>query len=450
MCLFEREGWIMIKMNQQRVMVTSSWALAFATFIVPHTALAEPGNSYVGITSGGPIAAPDRIASDDLRDLATSAQLSSENDIISANFSLDLTISGRQKISEESDATGNAVTFVSARSTNLSIKASLPLNGTKDGDFVDFKTFGNDGKLTIGFNTYNAKFVSPFATLPDLAQFARGCIVHAGKDWVSGPQRGSLQKVDAVLDAYDASQTTIGSIPARLEAAAKATAADGDSGFGASALAYCKVGGGAKVGNANDYLRFAKEAGGNPNFSPAAWRRRYLDPQNTVFFGGEASFGYNRFSVVNRTTISTVTVDRVGFDVSARAGLILGNSGTVLMASGGFTRTYSAKDLVDVCSAPDPSGKTTCVNGQDGAPDRSETGYGAVSVRKVLLRNSVGEPILGIRPSVTYILKDKDWQFELPVYLQRNEKGGLDAGVKLIYNTGRDKIGLGAFVGTSF
>lgn len=435
----------MIKKKQQRALLTSAWALALAAFIVPHAALAEPGNSYVGITSGGPIEAPDRIASDDLRDLTTSAQLSSENDVISANFSLDLTVSGRQTISEE-----NGVTFVSARSTNLAVKANLPLNGTKDGDFVDFKTFGNDGKLTIGFNTYNAKFVSPFATLPDLAQFARGCIIHAGKDWLSGPQLGSPEKVEAVLDAYDASKAVYGSIPPRLEAAAKATAADGDSGFGAYALAYCKVGGGAKVGNANHYLRFAKEAGGNPNFSPAAWRRRYFDPQNTFFLGGEASFGYNRFSVVNRTTISTARVDRVGFDVSARAGLILGNSGTVLMASGGFTRTYTAKDLVDVCSAPDPSGKTTCVNGQDGFPDRSETGYGTVSVRKVLLRNSVGEPILGIRPSVTYILDDKDWQFELPVYLQRNDKGGLDAGVKLIYNTGKDKVGLGAFVGTSF
>ena len=68
----------------------------------------------------------------------------------------------------------------------------------------------------------------------------------------------------------------------------------------------------------------------------------------------------------------------------------------------------------------------------------------------VVLRNKDGEPTLGIRPSATYILEDKDWQFELPVYFQRSSTGGLDAGVKGIYNTGQQDFGIGAFVGLSF
>lgn len=432
-----------MKTEFTRSLSSAGFVLAILGCAVPANANGDAGNSYVGITSGGPIAAEDRIASDDLSDTKTSAQISSDNDLISANFSLDMTSTGFRKISTD----GRFITF---NTSNFSVKASIPLNKSEDHSAVDFKTFGNDGKLTFGFNTYRAKFVSPFATLPDLAQFAEGCIAFAGKDWVGGPLRGSPEKVDMVLKEYEGSATKFGSIGARLEAASTATKTDENGGFGAYALEFCKVGGSGKIGNDNDYIRFAKESADNPNFSPSAWRRRYFDPQNTVFWGGEASLGYNRFSIVNRTTVSSSRIDRLGFDVSGRVGLIVGNSGTVILLSGGFVRSYKAKDVVDVCGPPDLSGKTVCVNGQDGTPDRTQTGYGTLSVRKVLLRNRFGEPILGVRPSVTYIKEDKDWQFELPVYLQRSDKGGLDAGVRLIYNTGNDKFGLGAFVGTSF
>ena len=41
-------------------------------------------------------------------------------------------------------------------------------------------------------------------------------------------------------------------------------------------------------------------------------------------------------------------------------------------------------------------------------------------------------------------------QFELPVYLQRSDSGGLDAGIKATYNTGKSKFAVGAFVGLPF
>lgn len=61
-------------------------------------------------------------------------------------------------------------------------------------------------------------------------------------------------------------------------------------------------------------------------------------------------------------------------------------------------------------------------------PAAERRGYASVNLRKVLLRN---------------------W-FELPVYLQRSDDGGLDAGVRAIFNTGSDKFGLGAFIGEPF
>ncbi len=411
-------------------------AVALITLVAPGTAYADANAGYVGITSGGAIKSEDRIASDDLRDIDASAQISSENEVLSANFSLDFSVSGQAKQSPDGRT-------YSVASHNFSVKASIPLNSTDEGALVDFKTFGNDGQLTIGFNSYKAKFISPYSTLPDLARFAGGCIAEASQDW-----KGDPAQVDQVQVAYEKSATEVGSIEARLGRARDATKDETDGGFGSAAFEYCRQGGTAGVGNANHYVRFASAAIGGQ--AARAWRGKYFNPQGTIFWGGEVSIGYNRYSILDRPTVSVGVKDRIGFDANARVGYVFGGEGMVLMASGGYTRSYKPKDVAEVCGPPDLSGNTTCVSGQDGLPDRAETGYATVSLRKVLLRNKQGQPILGVRPSVTYVFEDKAWQFELPVYLQRSDAGGLDAGVRVIFNTGSDKFGLGAFVGVPF
>ena len=411
----------------------------------PATGQTSKPPPYSGITSGGPIASPDRIASDDSRKVVTSAQIGTEDDIVSANFALDLTITSSPKRTTE-----DGVNFNSTGLVNVSIKGSVPLNPAAEGSQIDFKNFGENGKLTVGINVYRAKMVAPGSTLPSIGIFAKVCIDRTGKQWLesrlSGTRADDERQISEVTRRYETEISAgIPTLAALSRAASIPTAAD----FGAQANAACKLGGTAGIGNELDYARVYGEAAiGKGPF--AAWRKRYLSPQNSFFFGAEASIGYNRFSVADRTTVTVGVKDRVGFDINGRAGWVFGDAGMVLLASGGWTRSYKAKAEVEVCGPPDLSGNTTCIKGQDGLPDKSETAYATVSLRKVLLRNKDGQPIVGIRPSVTYVVEDKDWQFELPVYLQRSDTNGLDAGVRGIYNTGSKKFGLGAFVGVPF
>ena len=436
---------------QNRGAMRGGVGLAMSICLFAGPAYGQASNSYLGITSGGPIDAPDRIASDDIATVTSSAQISSADDTVSANFSLNATMVSNRKITTVRVGQDERQ-FVSAYTTNISVKASLPLNGASNNSLVDFKTFGNNGKLTIGFNSYHAKFISPFDTLPELSLMARGCIVEAGVQWRKKDRANNPAEIDTVLAAYNADLQVHGAISGALDVASKTTR---DDGFGPYTKKYCRVASdnvktddSAGVTNDNEYVIFGKQAIGPERAS--AFRRRYFDPQTTFFWGGELSLGYNRFSVAQRSTLSVQTVDRVGFDGNARAGWILGNAGTMVTFSAGYTRSYDAKDEVDVCGPTDALGNSICIHGQDGVPDRKSTGYGSASLRLVVLSNSSGQPIVGIRPSVTYVLEDKDWQFELPVYLQRSDAGGLDAGVKAIYNTGTDKVGLGAFVGVTF
>lgn len=429
-------------MSKSVCLRTSATAFAIATSAIclPGAALAEPREGYIGITGGGPIAAGDRVATDDLKDVAVDAQISSENEIVSASFALEVGFNGNARA-----AKGGKEYTVS--SYNLSLKASVPLNKAEDKAPIDFKTFGNDGKLTIGFNSYRAKFSDPFDKLPDLTQFAGGCILKAGKDW-SKSSEFDQETVDRAIAEFNDPKTGVRSISGRLDAVRQLTKDDPEGGFGKIAYEFCRIGGGAQVSNDDQYVMFAAATIGAPQ--ARSWRRKHYAAQGTFFWGGEASLGYNRFSVLDRGTLTNSINDRVGFDVNGRAGWIFGGAGTMVVLSVGYARSYEAKDVVEVCGPPDLSGNSRCEKGQDGLPKREDTAYGTASLRQVLLRNDKGQPILGIRPAVTYAFEDKAWQFELPVYLQRSESGGLDGGVRAIYNTGSKKFGIGAFIGVPF
>lgn len=414
-------------------------ALLLGTAIAP--AQAEGNHTYLQTTGGGSIAAPDRVASDDIKDVVTSAQIENENEVLTANFSLDLTVVGRAKAAGKSDDDR----YVTSRLTNLSVKVSVPMNKAEEGSLVDFKTFGNDGKLTVGFNSYRSSYDLPTTNLPVYGEMAGACLREAGETWREEKRIANEPGVEIMVGYLVGEVNQGGSIDGAMERASKL---DGVGDFGPYALAICKVNGTAKIRDDKDYVQFGEQALGKEGF--AKWKRSQSSPRPSFFFGAEASIGYNRFSVVNRTTVSVDVKDRVGFDANARAGWVFGSQGMVLLASGGYTRSYKPKDVAEVCGPPDLNGNTTCVSGQDGMPGREETAYASVSLRKVLLRNKQGQPILGVRPSVTYVFEDKAWQFELPVYLQRSDSGGLDAGVRAIFNTGSDKFGLGAFVGVPF
>ena len=54
---------------------------------------------------------------------------------------------------------------------------------------------------------------------------------------------------------------------------------------------------------------------------------------------------------------------------------------------------------------------------------------------------------MAIAPQVTYDTEDDEFLVEVPLYLQRNENSGLDAGIEFNYSSERDDFAVGFFVG---
>ena len=426
------------------VQILIATPLALAGSLLANTASAQsdsvPAPDYVGLTSGGSINASDTIPSSGFHDTYAKAQLSNEGEQISADFAYTLNHASPPK-GDQNTVTGS---FFS-----LSVKASIPLNGAKEGSQVDFKTFGNNGKLTVGFNYFRPTFVTAVQDYPVIVPAERRCIVLATNAWIKKGHNtpADQSKVDQILATFDKASTgnELGVFEMLDEATGLSPAEDT---VGAFVRQRCGKNSAYGIGDDSDIaLIYASDTLDPATY--AAWRRKH-QAEGTWYFGGEVSLGYNRFSVVDRPTLTLVNPSRVGFDANAHIGYIFPRANTMLLFEGGFTRAYTTQDTVDVCGPPDAQGRTTCINGQTGLPARMDTAYFGGSWRQVLLRNKYGQPVLGMKPSVTYIKEDKALQFALPIYFQRSESGGLDAGIKATYNTDKDKFAFGAFVGLPF
>ncbi len=418
--------------------------LLVAGVILAHPACAQtdpvPAPDYVELTSGGSINAPDTIPSSGFHNTNAAVQLSNEGDQINADFAFTLNHASAPKGSQQT-VTG---TFFS-----MSLKASLPLNGIKEGSQVDFKTFGNNGKLTLGFNFFKPTFVSAVQDYPVIVPAERRCIVVATNAWAKKGHDTAIDrnKADQIVAAFDkvSSDSELGV----FEMLDEATGVSPDDGTVAAFVRQrCGINPARGIRNDSDIaLRYASDTLDTAAYT--AWRRKHR-AEGTLYFGGEVSLGYNRFDVVDSPTLTLKRPERVGFDANAHIGYILPGASTMLLVEAGYTRAYTAQNVVDVCGPPDVQGHTTCVNGQDGLPTRKDTGYVGGSWRQVLLRNKYGQPVLGMKPSATYVFEDKAWQFALPVYFQRSDTGGLDGGIKATYNTDKRKFAIGAFVGLPF
>lgn len=416
---------------------------AFAGLMLAGAASAQTGKEaeqFTGLTSGGSLTAPDTIPSSGFKDTDAKAELSSEGDQVNANFAFTLNRGSAPHGDQET---------VSGTFFSLSLKASVPLNGNKEGSVVNFKTFGNNGKLTLGFNFFRPTYVTAVQDDGVIKTSERFCIVKASRAWAELGHDDAADRtaLDQILMAYDKARSDPDNGAFDLLDAATGLS-PGEGSLGSFVRQRC--GKSQESGLTNDE-RFAEIYAREALDAPAykAWRRKH-HAEGTFYFGGEVSIGYNRFSVINRPTLTLQHPDRVGFDGNGHVGYIFPRASTMLLVESGYTRTYAAQDKVDVCGPPNPQGQSICINGEGGLPTRKDTGYVGASWRQVLLRNSHDDPVLGMRPSATYIFEDKDWQFALPVYFQRNESGGLDAGVKATYNTGKKKFEVGAFVGLPF
>ena len=399
----------------------------------------------------GPIADDLRVAGLGYEELNADAQLSTSDGMVSADFSLDYNFAGAPRTIKT--AKGNVV-FGSY--TNVSVKASVPLNPVKQGSSVDFKNFGNNGHLTVNFNHFAPSFADPVELVPFKARFAETCLVEQAKEWTEHTQveggkvltpEQRLSQTTVVLGAFRGSDNADELWDERVSAAA---GADGAGGFGAVALQQCTAGNGHPMLSDTDLvLKYASLTLTRPG-EYQAFSNRFIKPSTTGFWGGSLSLGFNRFSIVNRPAFVIDRTQRVGFDLNMRAGKIWSQSGLMVAIGGGYTRTYKAKDEVEICGAPNISGVSTCIKGLDGAPERTDTAYAEVSLRYVLLRDKHGTPLIGMAPRAAYIREDNAFQVTFPVFFQHSKEGGLDAGIQAIWNSDKKRVAVGAFIGVPF
>lgn len=419
---------------------------AMAMPVVAQTAEPEAISSNVDSATRGPINAQDRIAGLGYKKLSSDAQLSSDDGTIVAHLSLDYAFASAPTTREVDGASTVTSSF-----TNVSAKLAVPLNSAEAGSKVDFRSFGNQAKLTINFNHIGATFAEPGQDYGYVYDFGATCLRKAGDDWkirdaaILDPNEAEAQ-ITAFINAFRANQKAPMSLGGAMD---KAAALDAVGPFGAIATKACRPGPAHTIKNENQLGdRFALATLGQDEYR--AWFNRNRGNERVFYFGGEASLGYNRFSVVNSSTYRADKFDRIGFDGSLRIGLIFPSLDTQVSIGAGYTRRFVPGDEVEICSPPNGIGATTCAKGLPSIPTPSETAYAELRVRKVLLRRDDDTPLLAIAPSIAYVEKDKNFELRVPLYFQRNEKGGLDAGVQAVWNNASSRFAIGAFVGVPF
>lgn len=403
----------------------------------------------VETASKGPIGDSNRIAGLGFSELTPDAQLSTADGAVSADLSLDYSFAA-SPVSKDTPL-GSVIT---GSFSNVSIKASIPLNPDKTGSSIDFKNFGNKGKFTLNFNHFAPRFASPAGQGKYFFRFGEACLNEAGAAWIASPQIDNgrvLETAERQAQVKTMLAGYRGEMAGTLlwdEAIEKSSALPKSGAFGKSAAQQCVAGAGHPLQSDTDLARRYAEAALDAQ-EYKVWRRSIVSVGRTVFYGGDASFGYNRFEIANRQTLLVDRIERVGFDINFHGGIIFAGSSTLVSIGVGYTRAYEPKKVIDQC-LPNLSGGCTNLKGQDGLPDRKDTAYAEIGLRKVLLRDRHGDPLVGIAPKITYIREDDAFQVSIPLYFQRSKKGGLDAGVQAIWNSDKKRVAIGAFIGVPF
>ncbi len=390
------------------------------------------------LSSGGPVGSADHAFGLGYGDIVPTAQLSSLDGSVTAEFALDGAFAGAP-----TEKVVNEVNYISGSFTNFSAKLKLPLNKAENDAPISFKEIGNKAAFSFSLNHFSPNTPSPIGRHEYVVRFARSCITDAGARWIRNAVPpipvDQQDQVTKLIALYDSFSPTEGWDDAITKAAANAAVAN----FGPVAISECVV------SDVNIIERkFAKTTLSASEYRD--WVRGYSRPSKTLFIGMQSSIGYDIHSVIDRTQFRLTKEKRVGFDAEAFVGWILNGGNSSVRAGGGFTRSFETQAEAAVCGPPNASGQSTCINGQDGKPTKKETGYGTIGFRHILLRNKEALPVLAIAPSVTYLLKEKDFEVRLPLYLQRSKEGGLDAGVQTIFRTGKNDFSVGAFIGVPF
>ena len=143
--------------HKAKLLATSITAFALGLSATGACAQNDTSDPYIGLTAGGSSQAEDHIQSSRDERFVPSAQISSDGDQVSLDFSLDYRVAGAPTTSG-GQVRGSFLT--------VSLKGSVPVNSAKANSLVDFKTFGNDGKITLGFNYFRPSITSVASEYP--------------------------------------------------------------------------------------------------------------------------------------------------------------------------------------------------------------------------------------------------------------------------------------------
>ncbi len=185
----------------------------------------------------------------------------------------------------------------------------------------------------------------------------------------------------------------------------------------------------------------------------------FIDGQKkpTLFYGVDATVGYDEFDVLDRTNFLVDDVGRVAYDGTAYLGIIgkKGNWSSRISAS--YTRGFESPEVAEFCQNISGTMDQNCISGPDGRPIRSESAFVSGELRVLFpfgKKPDIGEQDdrskFGIAPEFTWDVDDGEWAIDVPVYLQRNEKGVLDGGIRFGYRSDMNDFGVGLFVGVPF
>lgn len=312
---------------------------------------------------------------------------------------------------------------------NFTAKLTVPFNDTDDNPFVRFKNIGNDVQFEFDFSAYvvGGRTDTNSSRL-DVAMTER-CLVGFDKeqpraDALKGfksAQATALTKVrnsdPAKYGNFTATQIPVGLIW---------DAVDEKSPGMAQAITACRVG---ENNSFKNFERLTDEYSGS-----------------VTYYGLSGRAGLEQYELLNQTAFALENENRLGFELESYAGKITANGNAAVRLSASFARGFDADEPMEVCQ-DDMSGMQNCLSGLLQPPQSEDKFFAGIEGRLILSRNEEGEPTMAIAPQFTYDTEDDEFLVEVPLYLQRNEDSGLDAGIEFNYSSERDDFAVGFFVG---
>ncbi len=187
-------------------------------------------------------------------------------------------------------------------------------------------------------------------------------------------------------------------------------------------------------------------------------RRRaaqHLAPGPIWFVNGEATIGHHDMKFVDLATPEADSERHVEWGLSATAAVLLPQHRTLLSLTGQYREAYEDQDPGTQC--PNTGGTVlVCETGPLGAPTLTRGASTTFEVRRrfdvPIPRVPGQDPLtlpLAIAPSVTYDFESDSAGVEIPVYFIGDDNG-LNAGVRVSWDSENDDVTFGVFVSKTF